>query len=192
MSIRTVRTDDEHEKFLARVTRRTGAAVSDALKRGLAPPDSELDRTPARPAFGIFAELDLGPGGHAAGPAAQSRETVRRVLWLQAQGEVLIVIDTGPSSRRSIPSTPIMPVVAPQKELAPAESRRHAMAFRFRTAANPSKRRSALARRAYDLQKSRWLMQNGIAQRPTLDTAVPWCSKNIALKGPRHLDERVQ
>jgi len=80
MTTRTVRMDDEHEKLLARVLRRTGGTASDALKQGLKLLDKELERAPGRSAWDIYAELDLGPGGSSAGPAAKSRETVQRLL----------------------------------------------------------------------------------------------------------------
>ena len=80
MAIRTVRLDEEHEKLLAEVLKRTGGTASDALKRGLRLLDRELAQQPRRSAYEIYAELDIGPGGYAAGPAAKSRETVQRLL----------------------------------------------------------------------------------------------------------------
>ncbi|MDX2237295.1 MAG: hypothetical protein NW203_07005 [Hyphomonadaceae bacterium] len=80
MATRTVRMDEEQERLLARILRRTGGTASDALKRGLTLLEKELERTPQRSAWDVYSELDLGPGGSAAGPAAKSRETVQKLL----------------------------------------------------------------------------------------------------------------
>ena len=80
MSIKTVRLEPEDEKRLERIRRRTRWAVSDVLRRGLRALERDISSEPARNAFEIYAGLDLGPGGYAAGPASQSRETARRVI----------------------------------------------------------------------------------------------------------------
>jgi hypothetical protein len=60
--------------------KRTGWSATEALKRGVALLDEQLDADlPAQTAFDLYAALDLGPGGYAAGPASASRETVHQV-----------------------------------------------------------------------------------------------------------------
>lgn len=80
MGTKTVRMEPEDEKLLERIRRRTGWTASDALKRGLRALERDLAREPADRAFEIYAGLDLGPGGYAAGPASRSRETARAVI----------------------------------------------------------------------------------------------------------------
>lgn len=80
MSVRTVRMEPEDEALLERIRRRTGWTVSDALKRGLRALERNISEKPPASAFKIYAGLDLGPGGHAAGPASRSRETAREVI----------------------------------------------------------------------------------------------------------------
>jgi hypothetical protein len=80
MSVKTVRLDPEHEKLLDRIRRRTGWTATDALKRGLSLLEQHLSEKPAKSAFEVYSDIDLGPGGYAAGPASESRETARRVI----------------------------------------------------------------------------------------------------------------
>jgi hypothetical protein len=78
--------EPEDEKRLERVRRRTGWTASDVLKRGVKLLDETLTQAPTNSAFGIYADLDLGPGGYASGPAAQSRETARRAIVRKHKG----------------------------------------------------------------------------------------------------------
>lgn len=80
MGTKTVRMEPEDEKLLERIRQRTGWTASDTLKRGLRALERDLAREPAGGAFEIYAGLDLGPGGYAAGPASRSRETARDVI----------------------------------------------------------------------------------------------------------------
>lgn len=80
MSTKSVRMEPEDEMLLDRIRRRTGWTASDALKRGLRLLERDLSKEPSTTAFEIYSELDLGPGGYAAGPALQSRETARKVI----------------------------------------------------------------------------------------------------------------
>lgn len=80
MSSKTVRMDAEDEALLDRIQRQTGWTASDVLKRGLRALHRDLAEAHATRPFDIYSELDLGPGGSAAGPASQSRETARRVI----------------------------------------------------------------------------------------------------------------
>ena len=80
MGTRTVRMEPEDEKRLERIQKRTGWTASDALKRGVQMLDEALAKEPTGSAFDIYAQLDLGPGGYAAGPAAASRKTARKVI----------------------------------------------------------------------------------------------------------------
>ena len=65
MGIRTVRLDDETEKALAQVTKKTGWSVSATLKRGILILRDEVGRSRQQSAFNIYRRLDLGPGGYA-------------------------------------------------------------------------------------------------------------------------------
>lgn len=80
MSTKSVRMEPEDEKLLDRIRRRTGWTASDALKRGLRLLARDISEKSPSSAFEIYSDLDLGPGGYAAGPASQSRETARKVI----------------------------------------------------------------------------------------------------------------
>lgn len=80
MSTKTVRMEPEDEKLLERIQRRTGWTASDVLKRGLRALERDILERPTTSAFDIYSGLHLGPGGSAAGPASQSRETARRMI----------------------------------------------------------------------------------------------------------------
>jgi hypothetical protein len=77
--------EPEDEKRLGRIRRQTGWTTSDALKRGLRSLERDLADDAASNAYAVYASLDLGPGGYAAGPASQTRETARRVIAAKQQ-----------------------------------------------------------------------------------------------------------
>ena len=80
MRTRTVRLDEESERALDEIQRRTGASVSAALKRGLLVLRDQV-REKEHPTFGeIYRTLDLGPGGYLRGSARQAKELVRAAI----------------------------------------------------------------------------------------------------------------
>jgi hypothetical protein len=80
MSTRTVRLDAETESTLAELQKLTGLSISDVLKRGVAAYRNEAVAQAARTPFEIYANLDLGRGGHARAPARQSRQALQTIL----------------------------------------------------------------------------------------------------------------
>ena len=80
MGVRTVRLDDEAERTLAAVRKRTGLTISEVLKRGLRAYDSaSADEAAARP-FNVYCGLDLGPGGYAVAPARDAKSVIAEVI----------------------------------------------------------------------------------------------------------------
>lgn len=80
MSLRTVRLDDETEKALKHVTKKTGWSVSAALKRGVLVLNEEISYRPKVSAFEIYRRLDLGPGGYAIAPSTETRRGMQLAL----------------------------------------------------------------------------------------------------------------
>ena len=80
MGIRTVRLDDETEKVLAQVTKKTGWSVSAVLKRGVLALRDEVGRSSQQSAFEIYRRLDLGPGGYALVPSNETRRGMQIAL----------------------------------------------------------------------------------------------------------------
>jgi hypothetical protein len=80
MSSKSLRLTADDEAVLARIRRRTGLTTSDALKRGLRALEKEIESKPQKTAWEIYQSLDLGEGGYAAGPATETRKTVRQIL----------------------------------------------------------------------------------------------------------------
>ncbi|HBR50639.1 MAG TPA: hypothetical protein DEA71_11190 [Nitrospira sp.] len=80
MSLRTVRLDDETEKALKHVTKKTGWSVSAALKRGVLVLNEEISHRPKVSAFEIYRRLDLGPGGYAIAPSTETRRGMQLAL----------------------------------------------------------------------------------------------------------------
>jgi hypothetical protein len=80
MSLRTVRLDDETEKALKQLTKKTGWSVSTALKRGVLVLRDEVGRNPQQSAFDIYSRLDLGPGGYALAPSTDTRRGMQLAL----------------------------------------------------------------------------------------------------------------
>lgn len=80
MSLRTVRLDDETEKALKHVTKKTGWSVSAALKRGVLVLNEEISHRPKVSAFEIYRRLELGPGGYAIAPSTETRRGMQLAL----------------------------------------------------------------------------------------------------------------
>ncbi len=80
MSLRTVRLDDETERALKQLTKKTGWSVSTALKRGVLVLRDEVGRNPQQSAFDIYSRLDLGPGGYALAPSTDTRRGMQLAL----------------------------------------------------------------------------------------------------------------
>jgi hypothetical protein len=80
MATRTVRLDEESERALAEIQRRTGMQVSTALKRGILAVRASLRAAEASNPFDVYARIDLGPGGYASVPARQAKARIRSVL----------------------------------------------------------------------------------------------------------------
>ena len=80
MGIRTVRLDAETEKALAEIVSVTGLSVSAAMKKGLLVLRRDMAQEAHRVPYDVYKDLDLGPGGYAIAPAAESRSAVRRAI----------------------------------------------------------------------------------------------------------------
>jgi hypothetical protein len=80
MGLRTVRLDDDTERILKQVTKKTGWSVSTTLKRGILTLRDEVSRRPQRSAFEIYRRLDLGPGGYAIAPSTDTRRGMQLAL----------------------------------------------------------------------------------------------------------------
>ena len=80
MGLRTVRLDDETEKVLKQVMRKTGWSVSTALKRGVLVLRDEVGRASQQSPFEIYRRLDLGPGGYALATSTETRRGMQIAL----------------------------------------------------------------------------------------------------------------
>lgn len=83
MTTTSLRLSEDDEKRLSRIRKATGWTASEALKRGLKAIEAELAEKPAKTAWEIYRELDLGPGepGEPAHDrASRSRELVREAI----------------------------------------------------------------------------------------------------------------
>lgn len=82
MATRTVRLDNDSEEILEQLIKATGLSTSGVLKEGLRAlcDRLEAEEKPARFAFEIYQELDLGPGGYAIAPSDEVREGVLAAL----------------------------------------------------------------------------------------------------------------
>ena len=79
MAVRRVTLDDEAEKILTLLARDMGLSASAVLERALlALRDQRV--AGCRKAYGIYRELDLGPGGHALAPSTETRRGIEQVL----------------------------------------------------------------------------------------------------------------
>ena len=76
MATRTVRLDDEAERILEQLVRATGLSISAVFKQGLLAYREQI----ARPAYEIYEELDLDPGGYALAPSTETRHGVQEAL----------------------------------------------------------------------------------------------------------------
>lgn len=78
MATRTVRLDQETEKQLDEVVRRTGLTTSAVLKKGIRELHRQIAQRPT--AWEVYSKLDLGPGGYAIAPSDQAKRAVREVI----------------------------------------------------------------------------------------------------------------
>ncbi len=86
MGVRTVRLDDEAERTLAEVRRRTGLTISEILRHGLRVyAAASLEATAATP-FEIYRRLDLGPGGYAKAAARDAKDVVAGTIPVKHRG----------------------------------------------------------------------------------------------------------
>jgi len=80
MATRRVRLDRDTERVLSEVRAATGLAISAVIKRALRALQAKLRQTSVRTPYEIYAELNLGAGGHALASSAHVRGGVRRAL----------------------------------------------------------------------------------------------------------------
>jgi hypothetical protein len=80
MATRTVRLDEESERALAEIRRRTGMQVSTALKRGLLAVRETIRAAHTANPYEIYCRIDLGPGGYARAPARQAKRQIKTLL----------------------------------------------------------------------------------------------------------------
>jgi hypothetical protein len=80
MATRTVRLDDEAERTLQEIQTATGLPISEALKRGLRALQEQVRREGERTSYDVYQELDLGVGGYAIVPSAETRRGVRAAI----------------------------------------------------------------------------------------------------------------
>jgi hypothetical protein len=80
MALRTVRLDEEAEKTLRDVVKRTGLSISGALTRGLFELRDRLASGTGSAPYEIYAALDLGRGGYASAPSTETRRGVREAI----------------------------------------------------------------------------------------------------------------
>jgi hypothetical protein len=80
MATRSVRLDDEAERALAEIRRRSGRSISSAIKLSLISfRDNALSQQGRRPSD-FFLQYDFGEGGYSIGTARESRRVVREKL----------------------------------------------------------------------------------------------------------------
>jgi hypothetical protein len=80
VGLRTVRLDDDTEKVLKLVRKKTGWSVSTTLKRGVLALADEAGPSINRSAFDVYRQLDLGPGGYAIAPSTETRRGMQLAL----------------------------------------------------------------------------------------------------------------
>lgn len=80
MATRTVRLDDEAEAALRQIREATGLPISEALKRGLRSLRERVEQESRRTPYDVYRELDLGEGGYAIAPSAETRRGVAEAL----------------------------------------------------------------------------------------------------------------
>jgi hypothetical protein len=85
MAIRTVRLDDEAEATLRQIRESTGLPISEALKQGLRSLSRQVRDTLGQHPYDLYERLDLGPGGYAIAPSAETRRGVAMALRKKLQ-----------------------------------------------------------------------------------------------------------
>lgn len=81
MAHHAIEVDQETKQVLDEIVAKTGDSESAVVKRGLMALREHPVDEPSRPsAYELYKQFDLGPGGYAIAPAADSRKAVREAL----------------------------------------------------------------------------------------------------------------
>lgn len=80
MGTRTVRLNENDEEMLEKVRSKSGESVSAVLKRALHALYRQEAAGQGCDAWDIYSQLDLGEGGSALGPAADSRRVAQEAI----------------------------------------------------------------------------------------------------------------
>lgn len=80
MGTRTVRFDEETEKALSRLLKRTGLSISDVLKRGVQTYEQRAQQDGSVRPYEIYRRLELGKGGWSIAPANDGKRAVRDAI----------------------------------------------------------------------------------------------------------------
>jgi len=72
--------DEESERALVEVQRRTGLSVSGALKHGLMVAGDAIRGRQSPMPYEIYRAIELGPGGYAKRPARRAKAAIRALL----------------------------------------------------------------------------------------------------------------
>lgn len=83
MTTRSVRLDEEAERALAEIMRRSGQSISSAIKLSLISFRDNALSLPERRPSDFFVQYDFSEGGDAIGPARESRRIVKDKLAQQ-------------------------------------------------------------------------------------------------------------
>ena len=80
MSVRTVRLDQNTEKALATIVRKTNLSISGAIKKGLLVFYDKLQHKQQNTAFEIYSQINLGEGDTNIPASTNTRQAVLEVL----------------------------------------------------------------------------------------------------------------
>lgn len=81
MGIRTVRLDQDTEKILAAIVRKTDLTITGVIKKSLVIFYEKLQQEPARKtAFEVYSKLDLGSGDSSIPDASNSKQELLKIL----------------------------------------------------------------------------------------------------------------
>lgn len=80
MGMRAVRLDEEAEKTLERLKKRTGLSISEILKRGLGAFEQQHAAEAKPRAYEIYARYELGEGGWSIAPAENAKQAFREAI----------------------------------------------------------------------------------------------------------------
>ena len=80
MSTRTVRLDPQADQALVEIQESTGYSITEVVKAGILTLRDSLRAQASDSPYGVYSQIDLGPGGYARASSANAKKELQSIL----------------------------------------------------------------------------------------------------------------